>query len=181
MTTQSNSVSNNEADGVLENARSQADVAANEIADVLSAAMAKTRTSNGAAEELIVAAELAEIGALPPPDNEGEEEVEVMSDEPEFDTSRADAPPPRFGRLIISIRRAVVNVCVLMVLILLIVGVVHVSLRMSGSSEACVLDATSDLLHTNMSFVGGVLGLSGCTDGENGVKGAPNDTAVSLT
>ena len=179
MTTSSNSVTNDDDDGILHSAISSAEDAVGKFADSLGEAMTRTskssRTSDVKGDEVAVAT-LAEVGGLPPPDNEVlEKDVEVMSEEPEpIDTSRADLPPARFKGTVVCLHRATINLCFGALLALTIVSLSHIGTRMARPQACGLLDSASNFLHSNLSYITEGIGLPGCghpVEVDNGTGG----------
>ena len=115
----------------------------------------------------------AEVG--PVDDDVDEHDVEVLSEEPEYDTTRADRPPPPrfFAPAAVRMCHAAVNVVALKVLCIAIaigtVGLVHVSLRLSENDDpwwTALQKANVSLVDCGgyicRPHVASVLGLSGC-------------------
>ena len=121
-----------------------------------------SRTAND--EEEVSISALAEVGALPPPDEEAAEnapdrDVDVLSDVPEVDTTRADVPPSKWERINAILRRAFINACLISCLLWGIVATVLL-VNSHVTSVVCLVSAIGNLIDSNSTFVRDSLNLS---------------------
>lgn len=149
--------SGSDDEGILTERYHCGDDAANNLADSLSEVM----TKNKKAPDEMTVAELAEIGAMPPVDNDALD-ADTLSEELEIDTTRAD-PPPR-SRTAVFLRRAVVNIAAISILAVCVLVVAHVAQGVDTPSVCNLIDSASEMLSSNRTFVQDELGFHGCDD-----------------
>lgn len=154
-----------------------------EFADGIGKAMSKVKE-----KDRVAIASLAEVGGLPPSENDDVEyDVEVLSEAPEIDTTRDDRSDyynTRSSRVRVCIRRSIVNILVLSLLLLGVAGLVGIVDENNENNRLCLLNDISQMLNTNVSsFLENTLGVSanGCTRVHTAASIEFTDASIEFT